>query len=80
MYVGSPKSPFVAGVLSLGLTVAGVGLNVMATHIAPHYDEPGKSDALRVSVVLTGTALLLVGPTSGHIYAGQAWNPALKWR
>ncbi|HEY5924374.1 MAG TPA: hypothetical protein VIV11_22005 [Kofleriaceae bacterium] len=80
VYRGSPKSPFVAGALSLGLTAAGIGLNLMAQDIAPHYDEPGKSDALRVSVVLTGTVLSLVGPTSGHIYAGQAWNPGLKWR
>jgi hypothetical protein len=80
MYRGSPKSPLLAGTLSLGLTVAGIGLSVMAKDIAPHYDEPGKSDALRVGVVATGAVLLLVGPTSGHLYAGQAWNPGLKWR
>jgi hypothetical protein len=80
VYRGSPKSPLLAGVLSLGITAVGIGLNVMATDLAPHYDEPGKSDVLRVSVVLTGTVLALVGPTSGHFYAGRAWNPGLKWR
>ena len=80
MYRGSPKSPLVAGALSLGLTVAGIGLDLMAQDIAPNYDEAGKSDMPRVGVVLAGTVLALVGPTSGHIYAGRAWNPGLKWR
>jgi hypothetical protein len=27
-----------------------------------------------------GALVGLIGPTTGHIYAGQTWNPGLKWR
>ena len=27
-----------------------------------------------------GSLVALIGPTSGHIYAGKTWNPGLKWR
>ena len=76
----SEKSPLVAGALSLGLTTAGIVMLATATDIAPHYDEPGSHDSWRISVVTTGVLLTLVGPTSGHVYAGQTWSSPLKWR
>lgn len=79
-HLGSPRSPLVAGALSLGLTTAGITLLVTGTDIAPHYDERGASDTWRIGVVTAGVVLTLVGPTSGHIYAGHGWNPGLKWR
>lgn len=78
--LGSEKSPVLAGALSLGVTAAGITLLAFSMDIAPHYDEKGSSDLPRIGVVTSGVLLTLVGPTTGHIYAGRTWSSALKWR
>ncbi len=68
MIVTEIKSPSVALALSLGTTAAGYGLFF--------YGEQIENDALRT----TGSLLGFIGPTTGHFYAEQTWNPGLKYR
>jgi len=55
---GDEKSAALGTSLSIGATLAGVGL--VATE-----ESPG---------IVTGSALVLVGPSLGHWYAHDAWN------
>jgi hypothetical protein len=70
---GEYKSPGTALGLSLGITGGGVLLSVIA---AGDSVDRGAQTALG----LTGAAMIALGPTSGHIYAGNGWNTGLKWR
>ena len=66
------KSPTTALTLSIGTTAAGVVL----FGIADSTDDRTAANVLG----WPGLALLIVGPTTGHIYAGNAWNTGLKLR
>jgi hypothetical protein len=68
VYVEEIKSPSTALALSLGTTVVGYGL--------AYFGNGTNSPA----VSTTGSVLAFIGPTTGHIYAGQTWNPGLKYR
>ena len=70
------KSPAVAGVLSIGVTLAGLGLVAGAGLIVTHDDD----SRIAIGLAVTGEASFVLGPTTGHIYAGRAWNTGLKWR
>lgn len=63
-------SPRVALALSLGTTLSSVAFYIAADvnyqHAAP--------------LALAGTFALALGPTTGHIYAGDTWNAGLKVR
>lgn len=66
--VGSPKSPDAALGLSLGMTAGGLGLMIAGAK----WNEP--------TISTTGTIVFLVGPTTGHIYAGHTLNGGLAAR
>ena len=66
--VGSPKSADAALGLSLGVTAGGLGLMIAG----------GKWNEAALST--TGTILFVVGPTTGHIYAGHTLNGGLAAR
>lgn len=68
------KSPSTAIMLSLGITVGGLGLAYLADEM-----DRGTSDSAGALGTLGGIAFM-VGPTTGHIYAGNTWNTGLKWR
>ena len=74
-FADGTKSPEVAAGLSVGITAAGLGLAITANRLDDH-----GHDKLALATGLAGAGMLLVGPTSGHIYAGRAWNGGLKWR
>lgn len=72
------RSPDMALALSLGLTLGGVGLNIWAqARVNNSVGDPSTATSVIGTV---GSVLTLVGPTTGHIYAGRTWNPGLKWR
>lgn len=64
----SPKNPDVALELSLGITLGGLALAVGGSS----FDSAPMTD--------TGVLALLVGPSVGHIYAGEGWNGGLGVR
>jgi hypothetical protein len=68
------KSPGTALALSLGVTAGGVALAYLAEDL--DHDGNGNADALGT----LGSIAFFVGPTVGHIYAGNTWNTGLKWR
>ena len=54
--------------MSLGFTAGGLGLAVLA-------------DREQIPALATvGTILFVVGPSTGHTYAGHTWNPGLGAR
>ncbi len=65
------KSPGTALALSLGVTAGGLALAWAAE---------GASGDQADSLATLGSIAFLVGPTVGHIYAGNTWNTGLKWR
>jgi len=66
--IGAPKSADAALGLSLGMTAGGLGLMIAGGK----WNEP--------TISTTGTILFLVGPTTGHIYAGHTLNGGLAAR
>ena len=66
--VGSPKDPATAVWLSLGVTAGGLGLVALG-------------DSLKVpAITTTGSIAFVIGPTTGHIYAGHTANAGLAAR
>ncbi|MBV8758495.1 MAG: hypothetical protein JO257_14515 [Deltaproteobacteria bacterium] len=66
--VGSPKSPATAVWMSLGVTAGGLGLAALGGN-------------LRVPAISTaGSLAFVIGPTTGHIYAGHTANAGLAAR
>jgi hypothetical protein len=73
---GAPgdRSPALAGLISIGMPVTGVLLASAAARVG----ATGKTAAAVLGSI--GAAMIVVGPTLGHTYAGRTWNPGLKWR
>jgi len=63
-----PKSPTTALALSAGVTAAGLGLFALGDH--QHVD----------ALSATGALVFAIGPTTGHIYAGQPLSAGLGVR
>lgn len=59
--------------LSLGITLAGYGMTTAYDPIT----RPGKA---RKIIYDTGLVVSAIGPTTGHIYAGQIWSTGLGLR
>lgn len=59
------RSPTTAVLMSLGTTAVGYGLVIGASN---------------PTLVATGAVMALVGPTTGHFYAGDYWNAGLGCR
>jgi hypothetical protein len=72
--VGEYKDPGTALALSLGVTGGGLALILAAAAAADG------SDSVTGGLALAGSLMVTIGPTTGHIYAGNAWNTGLKWR
>jgi len=68
------KSSSTAEWLSTGITLGGLGLMVLAPKIAE------ASESVGWGTLAVGGLAFLVGPTTGHIYAGNTWNTGLKLR
>jgi len=68
------KSPVIATALSLGGTVAGVGLIVTAIRF-----EGALHDEV-VPMLVSGCGALLLGPSLGHWYAHHGWSTGLTLR
>ena len=66
--IGDPKSPDTALGLSLGTTAAGLGLMIAGSKI-----DNGALGGL-------GAVMFLIGPTTGHTYAGDTFNGGLGIR
>lgn len=69
------KSPGTALALSLGVTAGGLGLVALGSSL-----DHGSSRDTGESLATVGSIAFFVGPTVGHIYAGNTWNTGLKWR
>jgi len=69
------KSQRLAAVMSFGLTTAGV-TTLFVTNSLATPDESGRrlTPKYKLPLYLTAGVLLAVGPSSGHIYAGEYWN------
>lgn len=76
-----PKSDMLAGTLSWGLTSAGVVTLLITTSLAEP-DDLGRrlKPKFKTPLYLTSGLLIAVGPTSGHLYAGEYWNRGLAVR
>ncbi|NVB83666.1 MAG: hypothetical protein HOV81_35155 [Kofleriaceae bacterium] len=68
------KSPGKALALSLGVTAGGLGLMVLGSSLDHGSEKDGETFAT------LGSLAFLIGPTVGHVYAGNTWNTGLKWR
>jgi hypothetical protein len=66
--VPGERDPVHAGILSIGVPLAGVALVTVASKI-----DSGPIGAV-------GGAAIVIGPSLGHIYAGTPWNTGLKMR
>lgn len=68
---GAYKSESTALWLSAGITLGGLVVSV-----------PGSSSGreAKFAAGVTGMLAFAIGPTTGHIYAGNTWNTGLKWR
>ncbi|HTL34993.1 MAG TPA: hypothetical protein VL326_17810 [Kofleriaceae bacterium] len=77
----SHRSPGLAKLMSIGLTTAGF-TTVLITNSLATPDDSGRrlTPKYKLPLYLTGGILLAVGPTSGHLYAGEYWNNALTVR
>ncbi len=64
---GDAKSGSVATGLSLGVTAAGIGIMFASTQVAVRDGNETNQDL----VALAGAAVVMVGPSAGHIYAGE---------
>jgi hypothetical protein len=73
-----PKSPLVAGLLSATPTVIGAGLGITGLVVA-NRESPGSFDR-GVALATTGSVLLAIGPSLGHLYNGHVWTTGLKVR
>jgi hypothetical protein len=83
----SRKSRNVALALSVGVTASGVTAWIVDAALVDNrsIDANGHieyvlSPAQSTVLVVAGATLFVLGPTTGHIYAGQAWNAGLKYR
>lgn len=65
------KDPWTALELSAGVTLGGLAT---ATLIAPIAWSEGAPGSIVGGLVVVGAAGFLVGPTVGHLYAGEGWN------
>jgi hypothetical protein len=77
------KSPRTATALSTAPTLVGIGLVGAGLYVANlDCSTPGCTDHFDTGLYMTiaGGALLGVGPSLGHIYAGDAWTTGLKVR
>lgn len=70
-------SPDVALGLSIGVTVAGVGLVALGGAAIDDIDAPSEAAA---GLIVAGVAAAAVGPTTGHWYAHDAWTRGLATR
>jgi hypothetical protein len=59
------RSESTATLLAVGATAAGFGLLALATH------RDGGDDTLTSALAWSGLGLVVVGPSAGHIYAGE---------
>lgn len=67
------KSGATAISLSLGATLGGVAALAVAANARTDH-------TFKTGLAITGLGLVLIGPTAGHIYAGNAWNRGLQVR
>jgi len=74
------RSPTTALTLSLGFTAAGYGLSAWARYRMETENGTQEASTSTAMISTVGAIFALVGPTTGHIYAGKTWNPGLKWR
>jgi hypothetical protein len=68
---GGRRSAGVAFALSGGTTLAGFLMLTLAAD---------SNDDMQAKLVVGGLLALTIGPTTGHIYAGDTWNTGLKVR
>jgi hypothetical protein len=75
------KSQRLAFAMSFGLTTAGMA-TLFVTGSLSQPDEYGRTlrSEYKLPLYLTAGVLLAVGPSSGHIYAGEYWNGATTVR
>ncbi len=73
------KNPMIALALSAGTTVIGGGLLITAAALEEPQSDFKKNSAL-LGLMGGGIVAVLVGPTLGHVYAGDAWNRWLRLR
>ncbi|MDB4959273.1 MAG: hypothetical protein JWO36_6842 [Myxococcales bacterium] len=71
----SYRSPATAVALSLGVTLGGYGMAALGSSLDRH---SGSSSPNALTSV--GALVGLVGPSVGHLYAGDAWNRGLAIR
>jgi hypothetical protein len=66
------KSPYLALGLSGGTTLGGIALL--------EYDHWKHESNPSYPLIAAGLIAIAVGPTTGHVYAGDSWNTGLKLR
>lgn len=71
------KSPYVAGLLPVGVMAAGVGAFALGFG---EYPYGGAAKPLLGALGGIGVAAIVVGPSLGHMYAHDTWNGGFRVR